>query len=368
MSASVFSSISSLSQPAKDAPQPWVEKYRPKCVDDIVHQDEIVTLLKRSLESNDFPNLLFYGPPGTGKTSSIIAMARMMFGPRHKTRLLQLNASDERGINVIRENVRKFAQTIPMTSSFLPSQSSETGDFHFTPTNGSTSSQPGQYNTTLKLIILDEADSMTVAAQACLRRTMEIYSKTTRFCLICNYVSRIIEPIASRCSKFRFKPISAPFMIDRLKLICAAENVNCSDIRVLEHLISVCEGDLRQAITLLQSAHRLADETHPLNMDLIQEVSGYVPQILIDQYITTSYSKSISKVEKFVADLVCEGYTASQFMSQLHDWLLNDRSLTDLQASKIAAAMALAEHRLCNGSDEYLQLMFISSVLMRNLD
>lgn len=332
-------------------PKPWVEKYRPASLDDIVHQNEIVSLLKQTLVNNDFPNLLLYGPPGTGKTSSIIALARAMFDSRFEGRVLHLNASDERGIIVIRERVRRFAQSVPISY-----------------TSSETNPAKRKSLANLKLVILDEADSMTNAAQACLRRTMEIYSKTTRFCLICNYVSRIIEPISSRCSKFRFQPISSTLMFDRLKFICEKENVSYTDEKVLEHLISVCEGDLRQAITTLQSACRLAGQGAPLELDLIHEVSGYIPRRHINRFVAICRTRSLEKMEEYIKDMINEGFTASQFLIQLHEWLLTQSKINDTNLAKILQALAIAEHRFCDGSDEQIQLLYVASVIMKHFD
>lgn len=314
--------------------KPWVEKYRPSTLHDVVHQNQVVSLLKKSIVVNDFPNLLFYGPPGTGKTSSILAFARTVFGARFEGSVLHLNASDERGISVIRERVGRFAQSVA----------------------------------NLKLVILDEADSMTGSAQSCLRRTMEIYSKTTRFCLICNYISRIIEPIASRCSKFRFEPISTSLMLERLMYICENENIKFTDNKVLEHLISFCDGDLRQAITKLQSAHQLMGQNTPLDLDLIHEVSGVIPRRYINRFVAVCKSKSPERMEEFIRDLLNEGFIATQFLSQIHDWLLTQSALSDTSLAKIMPALALAEHRFSDGSDEYIQLLYVASVIMKNFD
>ncbi|PWN49479.1 P-loop containing nucleoside triphosphate hydrolase protein, partial [Violaceomyces palustris] len=186
--------------------KPWVEKYRPKTIDEVTAQEHIVSVLKKTLLSSNLPHMLFYGPPGTGKTSTILALARQLFGPELiKTRVLELNASDERGINVVREKIKNFAKLAV------------------------TNPKVGYPCPPFKIIILDEADSMTQDAQSALRRIMEQYSKITRFCLVCNYVTRIIEPLASRCSKFRFRMLDTESTRKRLEMIAKAEEVEFED-------------------------------------------------------------------------------------------------------------------------------------------
>ena len=159
--------------------------------------------------------MIFYGPPGTGKTSTILAAAKDLFGVDYRSRVMELNASDERGINVVRTKIKAFAQ--------LAVGSSKAGA---AAADGAGASSGGQTPPPYKLIILDEADSMTTDAQSALRRTMETYSKVTRFCIICNYISRLIPPIASRCAKFRFKPLPAEAMVSRLGHIAQQEQVS----------------------------------------------------------------------------------------------------------------------------------------------
>ncbi|XP_068960884.1 replication factor C subunit 4 isoform X2 [Petaurus breviceps papuanus] len=297
-------------------PVPWVEKYRPRCVDEVAFQEEVVAVLKTSLEGADLPNLLFYGPPGTGKTSTILAAARELYGPElFRQRVLELNASDERGIQVIREKVKTFAQ---LTVSGSRSDGKPCPPF--------------------KIVILDEADSMTSAAQAALRRTMEKESKTTRFCLICNYVSRIIEPLTSRCSKFRFKPLSDKIQHQRLLDISEKENVKISN-EGISYLVKVSEGDLRKAITFLQSATRLTGG---------QEVTEKV-------------------ITEIAGNLIDEGYAATQLINQLHDVVVEKDDLTDKQKSIITEKLAEVDKCLADGADEHLQLISLCATVMQQL-
>uniref|UniRef100_A0A4W4DUN4 AAA+ ATPase domain-containing protein n=1 Tax=Electrophorus electricus TaxID=8005 RepID=A0A4W4DUN4_ELEEL len=297
----------------KQKPVPWVEKYRPKCVNEVAFQEEVVAVLKKSLEGADLPNLLFYGPPGTGKTSTILAAARELYGPElYRQRVLELNASDERGIQVIREKVKNFAQlTVAGTRP------------------------DGKACPPFKIIILDEADSMTNPAQAALRRTMEKESRTTRFCLICNYISRIIEPLTSRCSKFRFKPLANEVQQERLLEICEKESLKYTK-EGIDALVKVSEGDLRKAITLLQSAARLSAE---------KEVTESI-------------------VTETAANIIDEGYAATQVLSQLHDIIIEER-LSDKQKSAITEKMAVVDKCLVDGADEYLQLLGLCAVIMQ---
>lgn len=328
--------------PKRKALQPWVEKYRPKSVDEVAYQEEVVAVLKKSLQGCDLPNLLFYGPPGTGKTSTILAVAKELFGDMTKERVLELNASDERGINVVREKVKSFAQLT--ASSVRPD---------------------GKPCPPFKIIILDEADSMTAPAQAALRRTMEKESKTTRFCLICNYVSRIIEPITSRCAKFRFKPLSDDILRQRLKEICTAEDMQCSD-EAVDALLETSEGDMRKAITTLQSSARLRGKDGVTKADIV-EVAGVIEDDVVNDLMKVCHSGSYEKLEKTVKDIMADGHSAGQIILQLHDQIVPSDTLNDRQKSTICERLAVIDKRLIDGADEYLQVMDLCTVVMQQI-
>lgn len=325
---------------------PWIEKYRPKCVDDVSYQDEIVAVLKKIISNHngEFPNFLFYGPPGTGKTSTILAAARELFGPElMKTRVLELNSSDERGINVIREKVKTFAQ--------------------FTASGHRPDGKPCP---PFKLVILDEADSMTSSAQAALRRTMEKESKTTRFCLICNYISRIIEPITSRCSKFRFKPLSKEVLKTRLEFICDQEKMDYEK-HSLDTLITCSEGDLRKAITYLQCAAKLKIGGGCVKSSDILEIAGILDDSVIEKVVDNCATGSFEKIESCVQNLIYDGFSCNQVVTQLHDVLMERADLTDCQKAIVFEKIAELDNNLIEGSDEYLQLLDLLNVVSQQM-
>lgn len=260
--------------------------------------------------------MLFYGPPGTGKTSTVLALAKELFGPEMmKSRVLELNASDERGISIVREKVKNFAR-MQLTN----------------PAPGYKQRYPCP---PFKIIILDEADSMTQDAQSALRRTMETYSKITRFCLICNYVTRIIDPLASRCSKFRFKSLDQGNAKRRLEDIAKAEEVALED-GALDALIRCSDGDLRKAITFLQSAARLVGastpkkegndekmdvDKKPITVKIVGDIAGVIPDRIISELVEAMRPRgpgqTYRSVSKIVEDMVADGWSATQVVSQV---------------------------------------------------
>ncbi|KAI0519717.1 hypothetical protein KFK09_007176 [Dendrobium nobile] len=323
--------------------QPWVEKYRPKQVKDVAHQEEVVRVLANTLETANCPHMLFYGPPGTGKTTTALAIAHQLFGPElYKSRVLELNASDDRGINVVRTKIKDFAAVAV----------------------GSGNRQGGYVCPPYKIIILDEADSMTEDAQNALRRTMETYSKVTRFFFICNYISRIIEPLASRCAKFRFKPLTEDVMSSRIMHICNEEGLSL-DHEALTTLSSICEGDLRRAITYLQSAARLYGFS--ISSKELISVSGVIPQGAVQALFAACKTGEFDTANKEVSNVISEGYPVSQMLSRLFELIVSSDDISDVQKARICKRLAEADKCLVDGADEYLQLMDVASHLMRAL-
>ncbi|KAI3556306.1 replication factor C [Colletotrichum abscissum] len=335
--------------------QPWVEKYRPKTLSDVTAQDHTVTVLQRTLQASNLPHMLFYGPPGTGKTSTVLALAKELYGPEMiKSRVLELNASDERGISIVREKVKDFAR-MQLTN----------------PTNEYKKRYPCP---PFKIIILDEADSMTQDAQSALRRTMETYSKITRFCLICNYVTRIIDPLASRCSKFRFKSLDQTNTKKRLEDISENEGVQLEEGAV-DALIKCSEGDLRKAITFLQSAARLVGagekdaaggdamdvDKKPVTVKIIEDIAGVIPDKTIETLVSAirpqGAADTYAGVAKVVEDMVADGWSAGQVVTQLYQALVFDETIPDVQKNKIVLIFSEVDKRLVDGADEHLSIL-----------
>ncbi|GAB2211642.1 hypothetical protein Drorol1_Dr00024966 [Drosera rotundifolia] len=317
--------------PLLQSSQPWVEKYRPRQVKDVAHQDEVVKVLTNTLQTNNVnsPVSLF----------DCFALCRPEL---YKSRVLELNASDDRGINIIRTKIKDFASVAV----------------------GSAQRQGGYPCPSYKIIILDEADSMTEDAQNALRRTMETYSRVTRFFFICNYISRIIEPLASRCAKFRFKPLSEEVMSGRILHICKEEGLTL-DTKALSTLSSIAQGDLRRAITYLQGAARLYGSSISSN-DLIN-VSGVIPQAIVQSLFAACKSGNFDLANKQVVDIVAEGYPISQIISQLFDVIVEDNNISDEQKARICKKLGEVDKCLVDGADEYLQMLDVASSTMRAL-
>ncbi len=301
----------------------WVEKYRPRSLDDIVNQDDIVKRLKKFVEEKNMPHLLFAGPAGTGKTTAAHALAHDLYGENYRQYILELNASDERGINVIREKVKEFARS--KTPPGIP----------------------------FKIVILDEADNMTSDAQQALRRLMELYSASTRFILIANYPSKIIDPIQSRCAFFRFQPLKKEDVVERLRYIADNENVDY-DIEALETIYEISEGDMRKAINILQAAAAIGKVT----VETVFKVVGLAKPKEIRDMINLALDGNFNGARTMLRKIMIEyGLSGEDVIRQIHKEIFsNEVDIPDELRVLIADYLGEVHFRLVEGSDDDIQL------------
>jgi replication factor C subunit 2/4 len=331
---------------------PWVEKYRPAKLDSIVGQEEIIKLLKKALESGNLPHLLLYGPPGTGKTSTIFAFATELFGPiNFKERVIEVNASDERGINVVRNKIIEFTR-----------RQISTPDKNYPSPN-------------YKLIILDEADTLTNEAQSALRKVLEDNSSITRFCFLCNYLNRIIDPIVSRCNKYCFKPLATSLIIKKIGEIARDENLNFSD-EVITTIAAITEGDLRRSISVLQNLKYL--HTHKITLgkmvesDDVKELCGLMPAYLeiIIKDVCFNKTTNVQDITKLATTIISGSYTIYSVIDSLLQMVL-EYETSDVIKSKMIWYFLDIERQLLAGSDEYLQLLSLLThihQIIKNVD
>ena len=313
---------------------PWVEKYRPKNLSEVVGQKNIVARLKSYVSSHNVPNQLYAGPAGVGKTSCAIALAKELFGEEgfHQN-FLELNASDERGIDVVRSTIKDFARTLAFNADF-------------------------------KIIFLDEADALTADAQQALRRTMERYTKTARFILSCNYSSRIIEPIQSRCVIFRFTPLTQEEIKDKLRAIAKEEKLKI-DEKALDAIVYVCEGDMRKAINILQGSAFLGEK---ITEKVVYSVSSRARPQEIRELIKLALSKKFIEARALLTKLMYDyGMSGEDVIVQLYREIMDmDESVIPTKV-KVELVDTIAEYnfRLVEGANERIQIEALLAQLMR---
>ena len=301
----------------------WVEKYRPKSLDEIVNQREVVERLKVFVKERNMPHLLFAGPPGTGKTTAAHALAHDLYGENYRQYVLELNASDERGINVIREKVKEFARS--RASEGIP----------------------------FKIVLLDEADNMTGDAQQALRRLMELYTASTRFILLANYPSKIIDPIQSRCAFFRFTPLSRDDVVGRLRYIAEREAVEYDD-EALDTIYEISEGDMRKAINILQAAAAMGRVT----VEAVFKVVGMARPREVREMIKLALSGDFTKAREVMRKLMLEyGLSGEDVVRQIHREIFSSElNIPEELRVMIADYLGEIHFRLAEGSDDDIQL------------
>lgn len=313
---------------------PWVEKYRPERLSDIVGQSEATKRLQGYVKTGNMPNLLFSGPAGVGKTSASVALAKELFGADFERNFLELNASDERGIDVVRSTIKDFARTLAFGSGF-------------------------------KIIFLDESDALTGDAQTALRRTMEKYTKTCRFILSCNYSSKIIEPIQSRCVVFRFKPLNPKEIEERLQHIAKKEDLQLEE-KAVKAIVYVCQGDMRKAVNVLQSAS--ASEKKVSEKTIYEVSSRARPEEIREMVELALKGKFLEAREKLDTLMYEHGMSGEDVITQLFREVMAMPEKELDSKTKIALVDEIGEYnfRLVEGANERIQLEALLAQFMKH--
>jgi replication factor C small subunit len=308
----------------------WTEKYRPRTLDEVVGQKHVTERLKAYVDAGNMSHLLFSGPAGTGKTTCALAMSKEMFGDGWRGNLMELNASDERGIDVVRGKIKEFARTAPL------------GEASF------------------KIIFMDEADALTADAQAALRRTMERYSRICRFILSCNYASKIIDPIQSRCAVFRFSPLSHEDIKEYLERIIATEEVDI-EADALEGLIHVARGDLRKAVNALQVS---ASMGRTITLDAVYQTTGMADPRAVRTMLETALEGDFFRARELLDEIMINyGLSGQDVIRQVHSTFF-DLSITDSEKVRLVDKTGEIEFRIVEGSNERIQLEALLAYLV----
>ncbi|MCQ1536297.1 replication factor C small subunit [Methanosarcina sp. KYL-1] len=311
----------------------WIEKYRPVRLDQVAGQEEAIERLKSYVATKNLPHLLFSGPPGVGKTASAVSIAREIFGEElWRENFTELNASDERGIDVVRNKIKNFAKTAPIGGAGF------------------------------KIIFLDEADALTSDAQSALRRTMERFSSNCRFILSCNYSSKIIEPIQSRCAVYRFRRLSDGAIRKRLEYIVADQGLSITEDGY-EALVYVAQGDMRKAVNSLQAA-AFIDREKPISRETIYRTTATANPEEIKEMIETALLGNFRAAKKELDRLLYEeGLSGEDIVGQIYRVIsdLNNLEILDLGLSEkrmveLVDVIGEIDFRLTEGASEKIQL------------
>jgi replication factor C small subunit len=297
----------------------WIEKYRPETLADIAGQTDVVERLQQYVATDDLPHLLFAGPAGTGKTTAAQAIARELYGDDWADNFLELNASDERGIDVVRDRIKSFART-------------DFGGDH-------------------RIVFLDEADALTSDAQSALRRTMEQFADNARFILSCNYSNKIIDPIQSRCAVFRFGPLDDEAVASQVETIADGEGIDLTEDGV-DALVHAADGDMRRALNVLQAASLTAD---PVDEAAVYAIAGVARPEEIREMAETAVAGDFPGARAKLDDLLAAGLAGGDVIDQLHSAVW-DLDVEEATAVEIMERIGEADYRITVGADERLQL------------
>lgn len=315
------------------SPEIWIEKYRPKNLSEVVGQQDVVERLRSYVTTRALPHLLFTGSAGVGKTTCAVALAREMFGDTWNMNFRELNASDERGIDVVRNQIKQFARTTPLGDS------------------------------TFKILFLDEADALTQDAQAALRRTMENYAETCRFVLSCNYSSKIIDPIQSRCAIYRFRPLTDEAISEEMARVAKKEGITIDEGAFLA-IAYVSLGDMRKAINALQGAAIVSDHVTAENIYAI--TSNAKPEE-ITSLLSRCLEGDFETAERMLHALMYDkGIAPNELVNQLYREISRSTSLDRRLKVDLIDHLGETDFRMSEGADADIQMDALLAWIVRS--
>lgn len=317
----------------------WLDKYKPTTIQEIYGQQDLMNVLTKSLETKELPHLLFHGMSGTGKTLTIHTFLKQFYENEDiSNMILELDSANERGIQIVRDKIKYFSKkAVPQFFK--------------------------EKNIKFKFVILDEAETITSDAQTALRRCIESYSYITRFCIICNDINKIIDPIKSRCFCFNFNSISDDLIINKLTEICKKEEINY-DIKSLSCIAQLSQGDIRKAINDLNYIYLF---NNTIEINTIHDYYSIIKEDIIEEYISSLKKKSDTQIYNINKKIIKYGHCILNFLTNFIEYIIINKTFNDVITASVILETNEIQSRLINGSDEYLQLLYLSMYINEQL-